>query len=294
MITRPNPSAVLAGARQVMTRSSGPDPEAIADEASAAYIAAYQSGDAAALACLFTEDADYIGAEGLHLKGRDAIHRQAAAHFERAADRILTIQRDSTRLVTPEVVLEHGTSTSVTDRAQPISAAYTVTYVNRAGAWLIASLLESPLPPSEPGAEALAQLEWLVGDWQASGDGWYASSRAFWALNGRFLTRTFSISREGNDPYEGSEVIGYDLTKDVLRSWTFDSKGSVVESTWNHEGPLWTITAHALIAHGGDSSSQHVLTVIDEAHFSIHTVNRLANGRRLPDTPPVRVERVQA
>jgi len=75
------------------------------------YIAAYNKGDAKALANFFAEDAEYIDADGELTKGRAEIEKLLATAFQENPGAKLEIAVDELTQVTPEVVVSRGVAT---------------------------------------------------------------------------------------------------------------------------------------------------------------------------------------
>ncbi|GAF90437.1 unnamed protein product, partial [marine sediment metagenome] len=143
-------------------------------------------------------------------------------------------------------------------------------------------------------AEALSNLGWMVGEWKASGDGWDATTKTFWTLDGRFLTRVFTINRGGEEaPFEGAEVIGYDHTRDEIRSWTFDSEGGFGDATRTQDANQWLVQAKATLPDGSESTAQHVFSLEDNDRFTMRSINRMVDGQALPNTDRIEAVRVQ-
>jgi len=68
-------------------------------------IAAFNKGDAKAVAALWTEDGDYTDEAGRTFKGREAIEKEFAAQFKNLAGAKLRINVKSIHFVTPEVAV---------------------------------------------------------------------------------------------------------------------------------------------------------------------------------------------
>ena len=106
-------SAVLAGV-SLAQDSADTSPEKAAVLANdRAYEAAYAKADVKAMADFFTEDAQYTSEDGRTLNGRAEIEGSIRAAFQTKKGAKLAITLDSVRVLSPEVVLEKG-STAVT------------------------------------------------------------------------------------------------------------------------------------------------------------------------------------
>ncbi len=255
-----------------------------------AYLAAFNKGDAKAVAALYAEDARFHADDG-SATGRAAIQDELAAFFVKNKGAKLALSIDAARFLTPDVLIEDGTS-AVGDGM----TRYTVTYVKKAGKWLIADLTETALaaPDAAPdaAAQALGELAWMAGSWQDKSSGAKVETRVDWTKNGSFLRRSFTVTRENEEPVEGTELIGYDATSGQVRSWVFDSAGGFGEGLWRREGNKWLVHAKATAPDGSVSTAQHVITHIDDKKFTWESINRQSGGEALPNLDKVEVIRV--
>jgi uncharacterized protein (TIGR02246 family) len=247
------------------------------------------------LATLFAADAQYTLPDGEVLRGRDAIRERTAAAFQAGSGGKLAIEVGSARLIAPDVLIEKGQATVTPKNGDPAVSLYTATHVRADGKWLIAELVETepPAGDEDPAAAALAGLEWMLGEWKADKAGLTATTKAFWSLDGHFITRTFRIERE-DGPFTGVEVIGYDPDAQGIRSWTFDSEGGFGESTWRNEANKWLIQTRATMPGGGDYSGQTVLTNLADGKAAMEITNRALDGEALPNIDRVALTRTAA
>lgn len=82
--------------------------KALDKERRAAFIAAYERGDAAAVAAFWAEDATYVDPDGIEHKGRTAIEKMYAKLFADNKGAKLAIHVTSLKQTTPDVALEDG------------------------------------------------------------------------------------------------------------------------------------------------------------------------------------------
>lgn len=290
-------TALLAGSFSIGHAQEKAEEDAAAGIAlaqSAAYAEAFNKNDASGVAALFTEDAEYTIDTGETIVGRAEIMAQSSAFFRDQPEHRLDLVVTSARLLTPDVLVEKGLATVSLPEEIPTTTRYAATHVRREGKWLIADLEETTLPSPDPGVEALAALEWMIGSWKDNAEGIDASSTARWVLNGRFINRNFTIDRGDEDPFSGAELIGYDAPRDQIRSWTFDSEGGFGEAIWRREANKWLVIAKSALPDGSESTAQHVFTLIDDDTFTVESVNRTLAGEALPNTDPVEVVRSES
>lgn len=191
-----------------------------------AYEAAYASGDAKALADFFTEDAEYTAEDGQTFKGRAEIEETIRAALRERKGGNLAITMESVRVLAPEVLLEKGTTTVTANDGEASESLYTAIHVRKDGTWKISQLIESPIPAITP-RERLAELGWLVGQWEEADETTDLSvdSEYSWARGGNFITRNVTVKHAGETTLEGWQIVGWDPNEERIRSWTFDGEG---------------------------------------------------------------------
>jgi hypothetical protein len=101
----------------------------------------------------------------------------------------------------------------------------------------------------------LEQLDWLVGEWVAKGDGYQARTTARWSDNRKFIVSQFSVNRAGMKPLCGTQRIGWDPASERIRSWVFDSDGGISEGIWQQEGDAWVVKNVGVLPDGRRSSA---------------------------------------
>jgi uncharacterized protein (TIGR02246 family) len=265
---------------------------ALADKLGTMYEAAFEKGDAKAIASLFTEDAQYTLDDGAVISGRKEIQARAGDYFESSKSRSLDLAVGSARFLADNVLIEKGSASTTTDRDQPETSQYTVTYAKVGERWLIAELVEAFEPDeANPGDEALSTLGWMIGNWKAETEGADATMETSWILEGKFISRTTRINRREGDSFVAVEVIGYDPVQGKIRSWTFDNEGGFGTGAWNQDGNKWLVRSMATGPDGGSSSSDHILTVTSADRFGLESTNRVLDGEVLPNRDRIDIVR---
>lgn len=259
-----------------------------------AFEAAYAKADVKAVADFFTEDAEYTAEDGRTFTGRAAIEESLRAGFLANKGAKLTISADSVRPLSPEILLEKG-STSVTSKAGEESGAlYTAIYVKKDGKWKISQLVETPLPVLTP-HERLSELEWLVGEWEETNkaDDLSIRSQFVWARGGNFLTRNVTVKRAGNTTLEGWQIIGWDPLEERIRSWTFDGEGGFADGWWTREGERWLLRESGVAPDGSRTSSENTFTKLGADRFAWESNNRMLDGEPQPNIGRIEINRVK-
>ncbi len=282
--------AVLALGCTAFSQDKQPtDAEKTSQTLTDAYVAAFNKGDAKALAALYAEDAQFTSDEGATVIGRAAVLDGLTKFFAKNKGAKLDAQIESARFLTPDVLIEKGLSTVGDETTR-----YVCNYVKNDGAWLISELNETTLPPADAAAAALDDLGWLVGSWKDNSPGITVATTVDWTKNQHFLRRSISVTREGEDPIEATEVIGYDPVAGGIRSWMFDSEGGFGEGTWTRDANKWLVTFRATAPEGTTSTAQHIITSLGEDKYTWESINRQREGEVLPNLDKVEVVRATA
>ena len=173
--------------------------EAALQKNAEAFVEAFDSGDAKALAAFFTEDADLIDQDGRHIQGRKAIEAVYAKLFSETKGAKLFIRISSLRVVRPDLALEDGLTEVVPgDGGPPSAARYSVVHVKQDGKWRLESVREAAATPPN-NTENLEDLAFLIGDWTEDVDkGGSATASYAWDENQNFILNTFDVAHEGH------------------------------------------------------------------------------------------------
>lgn len=260
------------------------------------YVAAYNQGDAEALAALWAEDGVYLDPEsGESIVGREAIREMFAKIFGAGDGAQLGVTIHSIRLITPDVAIEDGTAEITSPDGAPEVSAYAAIHVKKDGVWQLNSVRETamPAPPTSQGGE-LEQLAWLEGEWIDDSDDATVHTTWQWSKNRKFLTGTFSIVVGDQVALEGTQVIGWAATKQQLRSWTFDSDGGISEGVWQRHGDEWVVDSTTMLADGGHGYAVNVYRMIDPETFAFRSIDRVIDGELQPGIDEVLVRRQTA
>src|SRR5262249_16846835 len=146
------------------------------------FIAAFNKGDAKALAGFWTPDGDYVDQIGRLYKGRAAIQKLYEKLFAGQKGAKLTVTVTSARMVGNDVAIEDGIpEVTPADGGPGTAARFSAVLVKKDGVWYFESVHEAVAhPPSN--AEHFEDLEWLLGDWTGeSQKGESATASYAWA-----------------------------------------------------------------------------------------------------------------
>jgi uncharacterized protein (TIGR02246 family) len=260
----------------------------------AEFVAAFDKGDAAAVAGFWTPDGDYVDQLGRQVKGRGEIQKLYEKAFAERKGATLSVAPTSGRMVTPDVAIEDGvTVVTPADGGPGTAARYTAVLVRKDDRWLLESVRESvAFPPSN--AEHLEGLEWLIGDWAGEAEkGKSARASYSWAENQNFIVCSFATTLNGVPIVGGTQWIGWDASGKQVRSWTFYSEGGFGEGVWARDGDKWSAKTAATTADGKKVSVTSVVTRVDADHVTVQPTNLSVDGKAIPDAEPLKLKRLK-
>jgi uncharacterized protein (TIGR02246 family) len=268
--------------------------EAALHERGKLIIEAFERADAAALAEFWTPDGDYMDELGHLYKGRPAIKESFEKLFASEKGAKLKVHPISFSLVRPDLAIVDGVmEVFPPDGGPSTSARYTSVNVKQEGKWLFASVREAiNRPPSH--ADNLEELSWLIGDWTDQPDKGAQTRLSFsWAENHNFIVNHFSTALKNVPVAGGTQWIGWDAPAKQIRSWVFDSTGSISEAAWTRDGNRLISKTKVSLSDGKQATMVNIVTRIDADHLTWQSTSRAVDGKPLPDTDVVKLQRVR-
>jgi uncharacterized protein (TIGR02246 family) len=266
--------------------------EAAIRKAVAGYIAAYNKGDAKALAALWSPEAVYTNPDdGEQSVGRDAIEKQFAKIFSAAKGVKLEATTESIKFVSPNVAIEQGTAKVLQPKGEAEESEYSAVYVKQEGKWLLDRVTEEAPPIAHSNYEHLKELEWMVGTWVDQDEQSTIETTCHWAKNQNFLIRSFSVQVRDRIRLSGMQIVGWDPANKKIRSWIFDSDGGFGEGSWSKKGPSWHIQTTGTRADGQKVSSVNIIKFVNKDQFTWQIVNGQVGDDLVPNTEEVVVVR---
>jgi uncharacterized protein (TIGR02246 family) len=274
--------------------------EAAIRAASQAYIAALALGDAAKLTAAWTPDGDIIDAAGNVLPGRETMSLEKAASGDRPGIRI---HETKLRFLAADVAIEDGLVEIVPASGGPLTGRFSATWVRQEGQWRLAALREAR-GDAVAGAAALADLDWMVGEWKVidehpaadnSGTQPNIEVSTTWNDTKTFLNRVMTIthSKEG-PPLQITQRIGWDPLSRSIKSWVFGSDGSHGEATWSRDGRSWVAEARAVMPDGRQTSSLNIYTYDGKDRCAWRSVPTHIGGENVPRVDLTMVRKLEA
>ncbi|HEY1784614.1 MAG TPA: SgcJ/EcaC family oxidoreductase, partial [Pirellulales bacterium] len=259
-----------------------------------AFVAAFDRGDAAAIAALWTADGEYLDGAGNRFVGRGAIERQYAQFFAEHPQTRIEVRIDAIRPISADAAIEDGHATLRMPGASPSSPSsspYTVIHAKTDDRWLMASVRE-PQAEQPESRDPLTSLDWLVGSWQAEQNGGRMDVTYRWVANRNFLERTYSVEQGGRITASGVQLIGRDAGNEELQSWNFTSDAGFAVGSWIPQSDGWAIATRGKLPDGTTTAAVNYLTRLDENTLGWQSRERKAGGKSLTDTEAVRLTRV--
>ena len=206
----------------------------------------------------------------------------------------LQINLDTVRVLSPDVVMEKGSTTVTKKSGEKSGAQYAAVYVKKDGKWKISQLIETPLADTSP-HDQLSELAWLVGNWEETDktDDVTVRSQYVWARGGNFITRNVTVKRDGETTLEGWQVIGWDPIDRCIRSWTFDDEGGFSEERWTRQGPRWLLHETGVTPDGSRTAADNTFTKVNNDRFTWESNNRTLDGDPQPGIGRIEINRVK-
>ena len=285
-------AAKLAPSAATETLPAQADEKAIratADE----FVKAFNAADVKAIGDLWASDAEYTDESGQSFQGRAAIEQLYADVFKQHLGAMMTVKIESIRLLGPDVALEKGVARVKSPAGIADTAArYTVVHAKRDGQWIMVFGRDAPYVPAS-NEDYLKDLEWFIGDWTPAAKALPLRLHVEWMAQKNFIKTTYTVTRDGQSTMTGGQIIGWNPKLGHIVSWHFDAQGGFGEDVWTKDGSNWVMEATGVLRDGSESRSINIATPIDANSFTWQSIKRTLDGVSLPDTPPVKIVRVQ-
>lgn len=267
-----------------------PDQQAIKKNAEA-FVAAFDKGNAKAVAALWAENGE-MSLDGKTIaEGRGEVETRYAEYFEENPGAKIDVHIDSIRVVGPTLAIERGHSEVFNDEDDTVVDSYRLVYTKQDDAWVIASA-DVQLEVIEPPYDWKADLGFLVGEWTATEGDWSVTTKFRWVPGGNFLLRTFTINDGEEEKRTGVQLIGWDAREQSVTSWTFGTDGGHGRGWWTPEDNQWFVEVEGVSQTGDVITANNIITVLDDNAFRWQSTNRSVAGVSLEDTETITVKRV--
>jgi uncharacterized protein (TIGR02246 family) len=289
------PEGSVAPARQAREKSSDSASDEKAIRAAVeTYVAAYNRGDAKAVAAHWSDTGEWTSPSGQRFQGRQAIEKELKTLFAENKGVRIEVLNPAIRIVSADAAIEEGT-VRVTRPGEPSSdSTYLAVHVKKAGQWKLDSVHETETPEAPPADSPLQDLAWLAGEWIDQSPEATIEATVTWTKNKTFLNYAFKASVPGVDDLEGTQVIGWDPAAGRIRSWMFDSDGGFGEGVWSKKDKSWVVKFSQVLPDGRKASATNVYTPVDANTFTWKSIGRQVDGQFLPNTEEVKIVRKNA
>ncbi|MBI3407231.1 MAG: nuclear transport factor 2 family protein [Planctomycetes bacterium] len=264
------------------------DREAI-EKSARAFMKAFEQGDAAQVASLWTEQGEMHEPGGEVIQGRANIEKSFREHFKHNPKAKMDVLIENIRFPGPNLAIEEGVLRHTgAGKELPSTTLYSVTHVKDGGQWKVAVSREWGA-----GQDRLEDLAWLVGKWKAAvGDQEVTLLIAKEAKKPSLVGR-FTKKAQGKDVFSGTMKIFIDTARGQLRSWHFDDEGGHGQALWIRDGNRWVLDSIAVLPDGTETASVNILGRINNDELTWRSIDRVMGNEELPDTVPIRLVRVK-
>ncbi len=261
-------------------------------EAINAYVIAFNSKDLATIETLWGENAVHIDQQsGERTTGRGDILKDIQSVFKNTSTLSLAGSVENVRIIKDDVATVDGT-VMLSTGGTPTVNQFSAILLKRDGQWTIDTLEERAINPPATAANALRELDWLVGEWQDTTSETPVRVLVKSAIGGSFLVRSFEANLDDGAPLQSTQIIGWDPRAQLFRSWTFNADGSFGDGLWTRNNDQWMIKSTQTLADGRAASGTYVMTLQNADAFTVQLVGREIEGEPQPASEVVTVERV--
>ncbi len=257
------------------------------------YAKAFNQRNIEALKPLWAPDASHDDLSlGIKTEGRAAILADLAKVFERQPKIRMTGRAEAIRLITPDVAKVSGETRVTAPGEEPGVATFSAILIKKDHNWCFAAVEERDVQVPNSPAEALAELEWLIGLWVDASDSVRVETTFRWSANKNFLLRSYVVTDAGEVRSQGTQVIGWDPRTMQIRSWSFDSDGSFGNGVWSKSDRDWVCRSTRTLADGRLASGTYLISQSNAETMSIRLIGLVIEGEPQPAGDPVTVVRI--
>ena len=230
--------------------------------------------------------------DGTALQGRKQIEKEYAAFFESNESAKIELTDSTIDFLSPNVAVETGVARIFIGGEAKGSTGYEVIRMRSSNGWLIDSFRESETSEAAPSNYAkLKELEWMIGSWTDGEEEFKLTIQCRWTTNRNFIVRSFQLETASGLELEGTEVIGWDPEKQVIRSWMFDSDGGFGAGRWTLSDDRWTVQFLQIMPDGRRASSTNIYDVKSDGSVDYRSIGRQVGGELMPSVGPISISR---
>jgi uncharacterized protein (TIGR02246 family) len=267
--------------------------EAEASALTSALVKAFNAHDARAVAAQWAPDGVHTATlSGEKIEGRQAIAVAYGKLFEADPKLELALRVNSVRRVADDVLSAECSSVVRRGSGEISRSNLIAVLVRRDGRWTIDQVRETDVVADKDPSQPLADLNWLAGKWSDDAVDFHVTNDFQWVNGGRFLSRRFEQTAQGQVVRSGTQLFGWDPVQGKIRCWIFSSDGSFGEGACTRDGEnQWKIKLVVTLADGRSGSFTQLIERLSEEKFSVRTVDRDLNGEFQPNGEAVELQR---
>lgn len=252
------------------------------------FTAAFQKGDARAVAAHWTAEGEYVSDDGTTFRGRAALEKSYADFFKDNPANALEVDVESMRFPSRDNAVVEGHFKLRQGKTKELTVSKcSFLYTREDGKWLIVIAREWPSD-----GLSVRDLEWLIGTWEAKTDDTSVRTTYEWTTNKTFIRCHLSITQRGRT-VTGMQIIGKMPSTGGLHIWTFEDAGGIGDADITRDGKKWVFATRGSTADGDVITATNILTPIDANSFLWQSVERTRDEEELPDLLPIKVVRVK-
>jgi uncharacterized protein (TIGR02246 family) len=252
-------------------------------------IHAFNNRDAAGIAAHWTAEGEFIRNDGEPIRGRAEVQKGYADFFKTLKVKPhVEVQVDGLRFPSADTALSEVTLRMKNDEGEVVASSWRNTLLVREdGEWKVAVVREWDRDVTLD--TSLAELDWLIGTWQAADKTREVTTVYEWDENKVFIRGKYSIKEGGKVVESGMQMIGKDNAEAAIRSWVFQSDGGFGGGVWTREGKKWSVDVYGVTAEGRELTMTSIYLHVDPNTYTWQGVDQEIDGYPLPDTKPIKV-----
>ncbi|MCO8122670.1 nuclear transport factor 2 family protein [Stieleria sp. TO1_6] len=285
----PPPPEVAPTPANLATSPSDPSLDEIR-VGSEAFVKAFNEGNAASIAQMWTQQGEYVDSAGNRFVGPKEIEAAYADFFGESSNATLQLKIDSLTALSDTAAIERGTSLVEVPPAATITGRYEAIHVKVDGKWKMASVRDVVVQ-TNLATQNLADLEFLVGHWVAEEHGNKIESVCSWVGDHRFVKRDYTTTNFDGTQSSGVQLIGWNPQGGSIQSWTFSPDGGHAIGIWTPTPDGWAAEMEGMTGSGAPTTSVNLLHRLDDNAYVWQSVNRTIDGVALDDTNEVVIKR---
>ncbi|HET6326629.1 MAG TPA: SgcJ/EcaC family oxidoreductase [Planctomycetaceae bacterium] len=251
----------------------------------AAFVKAFNAGDAKAIGDLFVPEAQMIDEEGNTTQGRGAIEKVFAGILAEKPQPQMSVEIESIRFIGTALAVETGVCkvTRKVGEAADIDR-YTAVHIKSPdGEWRMGFVRDTP-GTDLTNYDRLKPLEWLIGDWIDESRESVVLTSYKWAPNKNYILGDIKVRMRGRDAMDISQRIGWDPLTKRIKSWQFDTEGGHGESVWTPGGDHWVVKVTGVRRDGTPSSATNLFTPTGKDSFTWRSTDHVVGTEVVPPT----------